>query len=116
MMTFFGGNFWRTFFWLNKVFCKKSVPKNFAKFTEKHLCQSLIFNKVAGVSLKKIMRMKPESISIKPTSTQEISKSFLKLKHRMKVRFEINQLRKVLNLGTPNLSTLWMPMPYGSVA
>ena len=30
------------------VFCKESVLKNFAKFTGKHLCQSLFFNKVAG--------------------------------------------------------------------
>ena len=30
------------------VFCKKGVLKNFAKFTGKHLCQSLFFNKVAG--------------------------------------------------------------------
>ena len=29
------------------VFCKKRVLKNFAKFTGKHLCQSLFF-KVAG--------------------------------------------------------------------
>ena len=29
---------------------KKDVLKNFAKFTEKHLCQSLFFNKVAGLS------------------------------------------------------------------
>ena len=27
---------------------RKGVPRNFAKFTEKHLCQSLFFNKVAG--------------------------------------------------------------------
>ena len=26
--------------------------KNFAKFMEKHLCQSLFFNKVAGLSLQ----------------------------------------------------------------
>ena len=31
-----------------EVFCKKSVLRNFAKFTGKHLCQSLFFNKVAG--------------------------------------------------------------------
>ena len=31
------------------VFCKKGVLRNFAKFTEKHLCQSLFFNKVAGL-------------------------------------------------------------------
>ena len=32
-----------------EVFCIKGVPRNFAKFTEKHLCQSLFFNKVAGL-------------------------------------------------------------------
>ena len=32
-----------------EVFHKKSVLRNFAKFTEKHLCQSLFFNKVAGL-------------------------------------------------------------------
>ena len=32
-----------------EVFRKKSVLRNFAKFTEKHLCQSLFFNKVAGL-------------------------------------------------------------------
>ena len=31
------------------VFCKKGVLRNFAKFTGKHLCQSLYFNKVAGL-------------------------------------------------------------------
>ena len=33
-----------------KVFCKKGVLRNFTKFTGKHLCQSLFFNKVAGLS------------------------------------------------------------------
>ena len=28
---------------------KKGVPKTFAKFTGKHLCQSLFFNKTAGL-------------------------------------------------------------------
>ena len=31
-----------------EVFCKKVVLRNFAKFTGKHLCQSLFFIKVAG--------------------------------------------------------------------
>ena len=30
------------------VFCKKDVPKNFAKFTGRNLCHSLTFNKVTG--------------------------------------------------------------------
>ena len=32
-----------------EVFYKKSVFKNFPNFTEKHLCWSLAFNKVAGL-------------------------------------------------------------------
>ena len=32
-----------------EVFRKKSVLRNFAKFTGKHLCQSLFLNKVAGI-------------------------------------------------------------------
>ena len=31
------------------VFSKKGVIENFAKFTEKHQCQSLFLNKVTGV-------------------------------------------------------------------
>ena len=34
------------------VFCKKVVLKYFAKFTRKHLCQSLFFNKVADLSMR----------------------------------------------------------------
>ena len=30
---------------------KKGILRNFAKFTGKHLCQSLSFNKVAGLGL-----------------------------------------------------------------
>ena len=32
-----------------EVFLRKGVLRNFAKFTGKHLCQSLFFNKLAGV-------------------------------------------------------------------
>ena len=35
-----------------EVFYNIGFLKNFAKFTGKHLCQSLFFNKVAGVSLE----------------------------------------------------------------
>ena len=31
------------------LFCQKGVLKNFAKFTGKHLCQSLLSNKVADL-------------------------------------------------------------------
>ena len=36
---------------LPEVFYKKGAPKNFAKFTGKHLHQSLFFNKIAGLDL-----------------------------------------------------------------
>ena len=32
-----------------EVFCRKGVLRNFERFTGKHLCQSLLFNKVAGL-------------------------------------------------------------------
>ena len=35
---------------------KKSVLKNFTKFTGKHLCQSLFFNKVAGLSPSTLLK------------------------------------------------------------
>ena len=45
-----------------EVFCKKDVLRNFAKFTGKHLRQSLSFNKVAGLRpatlLKKRLRLR----------------------------------------------------------
>ena len=34
-----------------EVFCKKGVLRNFTKFIGKHLCQSLLFNKAAGLHL-----------------------------------------------------------------
>ena len=41
----------------SEVFCKKGVLRNFGKFTGKHLCQGLLFNKVAG--LKPVWPVKP---------------------------------------------------------
>ena len=35
-----------------EVFCKKGIFRNFAKFTRKHLCQSLSSNRVAGWGLQ----------------------------------------------------------------
>ena len=39
----------RVNFLLPNIFRKKGVPRNFAKFTGKHLCQSFFFNKVDRV-------------------------------------------------------------------
>ena len=37
-----------------EVFCKKGVLRKFAKFLGKHLCQSLFFNKVAGLPVNSV--------------------------------------------------------------
>ena len=39
-----------------EVFCKKSVLRNFTKFTGKHLCQGLFFNKVAGLRAATLLK------------------------------------------------------------
>ena len=39
-----------------KMFCKKSILKNFTKFIGKHLCQSLFFNKVAGLRVATVLK------------------------------------------------------------
>ena len=37
------------------MFGKKGVLRNFSKFTGKHLCKRLFFNKVAGLSKKEYL-------------------------------------------------------------
>ena len=39
-----------------EVFCKKGVLRNFAKYTGKHLCQGLFFNKVAGLRAATLLK------------------------------------------------------------
>ena len=40
------------------MFCTKDALKNFAKFTGKHLCQNLFFNKVADLRLATLLKKK----------------------------------------------------------
>ena len=42
-----------------EVFCKKSVLINFAKFTGKHLCQSIFFNKVSALRPATLLKRRP---------------------------------------------------------
>ena len=39
-----------------KVFCRKGVLRNFKNFKGKHLCQSLLFNKVAGLTTVTLLK------------------------------------------------------------
>ena len=40
------------------IFCKKGALRNFSKFTGKHLCQSLFFNKFAGLTPVTLLKKK----------------------------------------------------------
>ena len=46
-----------------EVFCKKVVLRNLAKFTEKHLYQSLFFNKAAGFAAEACSFIKKETLA-----------------------------------------------------
>ena len=46
-----------------EVFCKKGFLRNFTKFTGKHLCQRLFFNKVAGLRPEACNFIKKESLA-----------------------------------------------------
>ena len=62
-----------------EVFCKKGVLRNFTKFTGKHLCQSLFFNKVAGQACNFI---KKETLAqVFPCEFCEISKNIFFIEH-----------------------------------
>ena len=44
---------------LPDVFCEKGVLRNFVKFTGKHLCQILFFNRVAGFKDLNLQKQSP---------------------------------------------------------
>ena len=54
-----------------QVFCKKGVLRNLIKFTGKHLCQSLFFNKFAG--------LRPATLLKKKTLAQVFSCEFYQI-------------------------------------
>ena len=58
-----------------EVFSKKGVPRNFAKFAGKHLCQSLFFNIVAG--------LRPATLLKKEALAQAFPVSFVKFQRTL---------------------------------
>ena len=61
----------------SEVLCKKGVLTNFAKFTGKRLCQSLLFNKVADLRSEACNYIKKETqvAQVFPYGLCEISKN-----------------------------------------
>ena len=73
-----------------EVFCKKGVLRNFTKFTGKHLCQSLFFNKVAGLA-------SVDSISCESVSCEKLWCDILSNRNRVSYQakdYEWSALRK----------------------
>ena len=75
------------------VFCKKGVLKNFAKFTGKHLCQSLFFNKVSG--------LRPETLLKERLSRRCFPMNFAKF---LRTPFLIEHLQSLLLLLNTSLN------------
>ena len=87
-----------------EVFCKKIDFKNFAKFTGKHLCWNLFFNKIAGFSSpENIRKLKVSVYSFirKETPTQPFSCEFCEI---FKNTFSIEHIWVLILLwGFPNI-------------
>ena len=54
----------------SEVFCKKGFLKNFAKFTGKHLCESLFFNNIASSRPATLLKERLCNFSKKETLAQ----------------------------------------------
>ena len=80
-----------------ELFYKKSVVKNFAKFTGKHLCHRIFFNKVLGWCLQLIK---------KETLTWRFSVNFAKFLTTLFLTEHIRMTDPVLTRGISEISCL----------
>ena len=82
------------------MFCKLCVLKNFVKFTGKQLCQSLLFNKVAG--LRPVTLLKKRLWQMFSCEFREIFRN----------TFFIEHLRWLLLNKTYKKMSVWSPWNY----
>ena len=61
-----------------EAFCRKGLLRNFAKFTGKHLCQSLFFNKVASLRPAILLKKRPWHRCFPVTFVKFLRTPFLK--------------------------------------
>ena len=82
---------------------RKLVLRNFTKFTGKHLCQSLLFNKVAGLShLQKL-----DCSSKKKKPTWFYLQNSLNLEEKKTAFKTIRSFEELFNLKTHNLKMFY---------
>ena len=73
-----------------EVLCKNGVLRNFTKFTGKHLCQRLFFNKVAGLRPEACNFIEKESLAqLFPCEFCEISKNTFFAEHLRATGFAV---------------------------
>ena len=85
-----------------EVFCERGVLRIFTKLTGKHLCQSLFFNKVAGLRCFPVNFMKFLRTPLLQNTSGRLLLLFYKLKHNI-WHVEHN---KIYYNGDANLSVL----------
>ena len=89
-----------------EVFCKKAVLRNFTKFTRKHLCQSLFFNKVAGLRPATLLKRRLWHRCFPLSFARFLRTSFF-IEHRLLLERSYIYLG-VLNLLKTKNSFLWV--------
>ena len=78
------------------MFCRKGVLRHFTKFTEKHLCQSLFFNKVAGLRPTTLLKRRLQHKCF-PVNFQKFLRTFFLTEH---LRWLLLLLDEIQNMKT----------------
>ena len=89
-----------------EVFFIKLALQNFAKFTGKHLCQSLFLNKVASLSIKNIKNIKNIYPCLKGDPDRGVSCDFARFLNLIWVGF-LGFCFEGVNLPPPLSKTRW---------
>ena len=84
---------------------RKLVLRNFTKFTGKHLCQSLLFNKVAGLS--HLQKLDCSSKKKKKKPTWFYLQNSLNLEEKKTALKTIRSFEELFNLKTHNLKMFY---------
>ena len=92
------------------MFCKKAVVRNFAKFTEKHLRQSLFFNKVAGLSTAPLLKKRPWHSCIPVNLAKFLTTPFLQ--NNVYVFLFIAAILIFFVFSSSNILTLWATLQF----
>ena len=93
---------WTTSLWLDsclsKAVCKKGVLENFAKFTGKHLCQSLFFYKVAVLRPATLLKKRPWHMCFPVNFEKFLRTPFFTGVENVKNAFLKNHLKEIVLL------------------